>query len=110
MQFRPDLDPNLLENRIMTDIFMYCFSRITRSDVLPAIKANSQADLERFEGYIQFEKEKYQKKEVDLTISREESELKEAIFKGGRKIRAADMESTLEALKFASKYREKQGL
>ena len=46
-QMRRDLDPRELEDRVLTDMFMWCFERMEKCDVVDAIKANSREDLHR---------------------------------------------------------------
>ena len=102
-QLRRDLDPRELEDRVMTDIFMWCFERMEKRDIVDGIKANSVEDLTRFGKYLHIDRPKYLQDRVDLTISREERELREAALSSKPRIRPADLEGTRQALRYAER-------
>lgn len=102
-QLRRDLDPRELEDRVMTDIFMWCFERMEKSDILDGIKANSVEDLTRFGKYLYIDRPKYLQERLDLTITREERELREAALSSHPRTLPADLKGTREALLYAQK-------
>jgi len=101
-QMRRDLDPRELEDRVLTDMFMWCFERMEKCDVVDAIKANSREDLHRMAKYIHLDRQKYLQDRLDLTITREEAELREAALSSKVRMRPADLEGTREALRYAA--------
>lgn len=100
---RRDLDPRQLEDRVLTDMFMWCFERMQKSDVVDAIKANSREDLDGMAKYIHLDRSKYLQDRLDLTITREETELREAALSSRVRVLPADLQGTREALRYAAK-------
>ena len=107
---RPDLDVKAVEERILMDMFMYCWEHVDRKDLNELIKANSSEDVERFRNYLEFSVEKYMQPQVDLTIAREETELRRSSLNRGPRTRLADIEGTKEALRYAEQVRREKGL